>query len=67
MITGTDEERNDIFDQTKRKMREYLGNERAGTSAKGDVQMKEEVFENVREELCVQKIIFTNRLVVMSV
>ena len=51
VITGIDEEREDIFDQTKRAMREYLGIERAGISAKGDIKIKEEVFESVKEEV----------------
>ena len=50
MITGIDEERDDIFDQTKRAMRKYLGSERAGISAKGYIKIKEEVFESVNEE-----------------
>ena len=31
-------------------MRKYLGSERAGISAKGDIKIKEEVFESVNEE-----------------
>ena len=50
VITGIDEEREDIFDQTKWAMRKYLGSERAGISAKGDIKIKEEVFESVNEE-----------------
>ena len=50
VITGIDEERDDIFDQTKRAMRKYLGSEKAGISAKGDIKIKEEVFESVNEE-----------------
>ena len=50
MITGIDEEREDIFDQTKRAMRKYLGSERAGTSAKGDIKINEDVSESVNEE-----------------
>ena len=41
VITGIDEEREDVFDQTKRAMRKYLGSERAGISAKG---MQELIF-----------------------
>ena len=50
VITCIDEERDDIFDQTKRAMRKYLGSERAGISAKGDIKIIEEVFESVNEE-----------------
>ena len=50
VITGIDEEKYDIFDQTKRAMRKYLGSERAGISAKGGIKIKEEVFESVNEE-----------------
>ena len=53
VITGIDEERDDIFDQTERAMRKYLGSERAGISAKGDIKIKEEVFES-EEALCAR-------------
>ena len=56
VITGIDEEREDIFDQTKRAMRKYLGSERAGSSAKGDI--KEEGFESVNEEALYTRINF---------
>ena len=45
VITGIDEEREDIFDQTKRAMRKYFGSEGAG-----DIKIKAEVFESVNEE-----------------
>ena len=50
VITGIDEDRDDIFDQTKRAMRKYLGSEKASISAIGDIKIKEEVFESVNEE-----------------
>ena len=50
VIAGIDEERDDIFDQTKRAIRKYLGSERAGISAKGHIKIKEEVFESVNEK-----------------
>ena len=42
MITGTDEEREDIFDQTKRSMKKIpsVGSERAGISAKGGIKIE---------------------------
>ena len=60
VITGIDEEREDIFDQTKQAMRKYLGSERAGISAKRDIKIKEEVFDSVNEEACMQELIFTD-------
>ena len=50
MTTDIDEEREDIFSQTKRALRKYLGSERAGVSAKGDTKIKEELYESVNEE-----------------
>ena len=61
VITGIDEERDDIFDQTKRGMRKYLGSERAGISAKGDAKIKEEVFEGVNEEALYARNNFTDQ------
>ena len=39
-------------------MRKYLGSERAGISAKGDIKIKEEVFESVNEEALYARTIF---------
>ena len=50
LITSIGEERDHIVDQTKRAMRRYLGGERAGISAKGDREIKEEAFESENRE-----------------
>ena len=46
VITGIDEERDDIFDQTKRAMKKYFGSERTGISGR-------EIFELKRKYLRV--------------
>ena len=61
ITAGTDEEKADIFDQTKQAMRKYLGSERAGISAKGDIKIKEKVFESVNEEALYARNNFSDR------
>ena len=44
VLSGIDEKQANIFDQTKRSMRKYLGSNKTGLSVKGNKVIKEEAF-----------------------
>ena len=49
VLSGIDETKQNIFDQTKRSMRKYLGSTKTGLSVKGKITIKEEAFNTTHE------------------
>ena len=55
VISGINDKQPEIYDQTKKAMRKYLGSERSGISIKERIKVKDEVLKSTSLLQCITK------------